>query len=225
MGGVSRGPTEREHPAQAAPSPALDLRGFPARAMPAGTAVFRAHRTDRGPWWFGSDGGGRFDLGPPRGTCYLADTPLVAVRERLGIVLGPQRRVAAAVLDGVVVSRLGLVAAISVANLRSTRAGGFGVLNELSTMVPYDVPQAWARALGAAGFDGVRYPARFSTGRAGSIALFGLGGDRSSWPRDPGSVPAADVQGAPVRRPSPRLRELTVVRTPRRRAGRPGRPR
>jgi hypothetical protein len=92
-------------------------------------------------------------------------------------------------------------------------------------MVPYAVPQAWARALDAAGHDGVRYPARFSTGRAGAIALFGGAGGRPSWPVDDTPTPAGDVPGAPVARAAPRLDELTVVDTPRRRTARGGRAR
>ncbi len=182
--------------------------------------MFRAHRVDRGPWWFGSDGTGRFDLVTPKGTCYVAEAAIVAVRERIGVVLGTRRRVPSAALDGVVVSRLNVVQPLAVANLRSARATDFGVLNELASMVPYDVPQTWASALEAAGHDGVRYPARFSTGRASAVAIFGPAGDRSAWPVDDHAVSAADVPGAPVLRDVPTLGKLTVVSTPRRRPAR-----
>jgi len=225
MGGVTAGRSAREQPAQGPPGADVDLRSFPVRRVASGTVVFRAHRVDRGPWWFGSDGSGRFDLPPPRGTCYVAESAAVAVRERIGVVLGTVRRVPAAALDTVVVSDLRVVEALAVANLRASRAAGFGVLNELASLVPYDVPQTWAAALDAARHDGVRYPARFSTGRAGAIAIFGLAGGRPSWPVDATPLPAADVPGAPVVRPVPRLDELTVVRTPNRRARRPARPR
>lgn len=224
MGGVTSTPSLREHVAQAPPSADADLQAFPVRRLPRGTEVFRAHSADRGPWWFGSAGNGRFDLPEPRGTCYLGENPAVAVRERLGVVLGSRPRVPAAALDGVVVSRLALVEPVALANVRASRAADFGVLNELATMVPYDVPQVWARTLDAAGHDGVRYPARFSTGRAGSLAVFGPAGDRPSWPVDPQPVPAADVPGAPVLRPAPRLAEITVVITPRRRSRPPAQP-
>ena len=223
MGGVSSGPTAREHPAQRPPPGDLDLASFPGRRLDRGTVLFRAHRADRGAWWFCSDGSGRFDLAEPRGTCYLAESAVVAVRERIGVVLGSRPRVPAAVLAGVVVSRLDVADPISVANLRAARASTFGVQNELATLEPYDVPQAWARALDAAGFDGVRYPARFSTGRAGSVAVFGPGGERTDWPADGTPSAAADVPGAPLVRPEPRLDELTVVAPPRRRSGRPAR--
>ena len=44
----------------------------------------------------------------PRGTCYLASSAVVAVRERLGTVLGGQPVVPASLLDDVVVSTLHL---------------------------------------------------------------------------------------------------------------------
>ena len=47
-------------------------------------------------------GEGRFDLDPPRGTCYLADDPLVAVLELLGAV-GSVAAVHPSVLEGAVV--------------------------------------------------------------------------------------------------------------------------
>ena len=225
MGGVTPVRSSREHPAQGPPGPEVDLHGFPVRRVVCGTVVFRAHRVERGPWWFGSDGTGRFDLVSPRGTCYVAESALVAVRERLGVVLGTLRRVPSAALHGVVVSRLEVVDDVAVANLRAARAAGFGVLNELASMVPYEVPQAWAGALDAAGLGGVRYAARFSTGRAGAVAIFGPAGDRPSWSVDAAPVAAAEVPGAPIVRDPPRLAELTVVRTPRRRASRGARPR
>ena len=76
----------REVVAQQPPSVPLD--GFPTRRITPGQTLQRAHTVAYGPWWFGSDGVGRFDLPAPRGTCYLADSAVVAVRERLGIVLG-----------------------------------------------------------------------------------------------------------------------------------------
>ena len=140
------------------------------------------------------------------------------MRERIGIVLGTRRRVPAAALHGVVVSRLGVVDAVSVANLRSARAVNFGVLNELASMVPYDVPQAWARALDAAGLRRRALPGPVLD-RPGRFARdVRTCGDRPSWPVDPTPIAAADVPGAPVLRDPPRLDELTVVPTPR---GRP----
>jgi hypothetical protein len=48
---------------------------------------------------------------------------------------------------------------------------------ELSTMVQYDIPQAWAAAFDSEGFDGIDYRTRFNTGAATTgVALFDDGG-------------------------------------------------
>jgi len=209
---LSVGP--RERPAQG-PPPA-SLTGFPAHCLTPDTTLFRAHKDSLSPWWFGSDAGGRFDLPSPRGTCYTALDAVTAVRERLGPVLGPGRSVPESVLEDVVVSRLHLPREREVADLQSRRAAAFGVTRELESMVPYAVPQAWARAFDTAGLAGVRYGPRFTPGEASSVAVFGEAGS-ADWPVDPEPVPAqqaSDVDSLPT----PRLADLTVVRTPRTRA-------
>jgi hypothetical protein len=53
---------------------------------------------------------------------------------------------------------------------------------ELSTITPYRVPQAWARALRRSGFEGIRYAARHRTARRPfAVALFGPAGERHAW--------------------------------------------
>ena len=54
------------------------LRGFDLRPS---RRLARIHRRGRNPWWFSSDGSGRFDLEPGRGTCDLAEDPLGAFVE------------------------------------------------------------------------------------------------------------------------------------------------
>ena len=120
---------DRQRPAQGRPSGALD--GFPKRRLARATALFRAHRADRGPWWFGNDGGGRFDLAAPRGTCYVGLDPCSAVRERLGPVLGSRREVPASLLEEAVVSVLRLPEPRDVADVQARSAGSFGVTREL----------------------------------------------------------------------------------------------
>jgi hypothetical protein len=194
--------------------PRVPLAGFPARRMPQGQRLYRAHTSTLGAWWFGSDGHGRFDLTAPRGTCYLAGSALVALRERLGVVLGRSPVVPASLLEGAVVSRLALPEERSVADLQSGDTGAFGATRELETMVPYAVPQAWARGFDAVGLGGVAYGPRFTTGDATSYALFGPSG-AADWPVDPRPAPAADVEGAPVALEPPRRWDVTVVRPPR----------
>jgi hypothetical protein len=210
--------SHRERVAQLGPTTALD--GFPAHRVDTVTDLFRAHSTELGPWWFGNDGGGRFDLPSPRGTCYTALDPASAVRERVGPVLGGATAVPESLLEDVVVSRLRLPADRDVADLQSTAAGGFGVTRELETMVPYAVPQLWARALDRAGRGGVRYGPRFTPGECSAVALFDEQGAKP-WLADPAPVPAAAVPGAPAVWATPRRADLTVVRPPRTRVPRP----
>lgn len=200
-------------------APRVPLAGFPAYRLSAETVAYRAHHVARGPWWFGSDGAGRFDLPAPRGTCYLATSAVVALRERLGAVLGGSPYVAASLLEDVVVSRLRVPATRRLANLLAARASDYGVTRELETMTPYDVPQAWARAFDDEGLQGVRYGPRFTTGAAASVALFEAAGT-PGWDGDPEPLPAADLPGGPRPMPAPRRGELTVVRPPRTRTQR-----
>jgi hypothetical protein len=204
--------SDRERTAQG--QPPASLAGFPAYPVGTDTDLYRAHAADRGPWWFGNDGGGRFDLAAPRGTCYLALDPLSALRERLGPVLGACRVVPVSLLESAVVSRLQVAQDRDVADLQDARAAAFGVTRELESMVPYAVPQAWARALDAAGYGGVRYGPRFTPGDSSAVALFDDEG-ASGWPADPDPVPAQQVPGAPTALPTPRRADLTVVRPPR----------
>lgn len=216
-GAPGAGPVSRTVVAQQVPRACLG--DFPAYRLVPGVPLFRAHLSAHGPWWFSSDGGGRFDLPPPHGTCYLATNPAVAVRERLGTVLGGSASVPASLLEGVVVSRLRLPVARRLANLQVARAADFGVTRELETMVPYAVPHAWARALSAAGLEGLRYGPRFTPGAASSVALFGAEGAHDL-PADPDPRPAGEVLGAPTPVPAPRRMDVTVVRPPRTRAAR-----
>ena len=194
--------------------PPVSLAGFPTYPVDEEVDLFRAHRRDLGPWWFGNDGGGRFDLRSPRGTCYVALDPLSALRERLGPVLGGTPSVPESLLEDAMVSRLRLPAARDVADTQDRRAVGFGVTREIETTVPYAVPQAWASAFDEEGFGGVRYGPRFTPGDASAVALFDDEGAKD-WPVDADPVPADQVPGAPVALPSPRRSDLTVVRPPR----------
>ena len=194
--------------------PGVPLDGFPTRVVTPDDVLQRAHTAGLGPWWFASGGAGRFDLPLPRGTCYLADSAVVAVRERLGTVLGGRAVVPASLLDGVVVSALRLPQERRLADVEARGATAFGVTRELETMVPYAVPQAWAAAFDEAGLGGVAYGPRFTTGDAVSSAVFGPAGV-ADWPVDPSPVAAVDVPGAPVGLDPPRRWNLTVVRPPR----------
>ena len=209
--------SDRERVAQAPPT--TPLEGFPVHHVDTDTDLVRAHAVAFGPWWFGNEGGGRFDLPSPRGTCYTALDPGSAVRERVGPVLGGAVAVPESLLEDVVVSRLRLPDGRDVADVQSSTAAEFGVTRELETMVPYAVPQLWAQALDGAGHGGVRYGPRFTPGDRSAVALFDDEGARH-WPSDPEPVPAAAAPGAPAVLPTPRRSDLTVVRPPRTRVPR-----
>ena len=204
--------TARETVAQGLPP--SSLAGFPGRALESGTMLFRAHLAERAPWWFGSDGGGRFDLRAPQGTCYTALDAESAVRERLGPVLGSRAALPETTLADVVVSRLPLPERRRAADLQSRGAARFGVTRELESMVPYVVPQAWARAFAEVGFEAVSYGPRFTPGECTAVAVFGPEG-LASWEGDPSPVPAQQISPDLRAWPTPRRADLSVVRPPR----------
>lgn len=66
------------------------------------------------------------------------------------------------------------------ANISDPAAVRWGVLRELATMTPYDVPVEWAQAFRSVDHDGVRYASRFTTEPGpSSWAVFGASGAAS----------------------------------------------
>jgi len=131
-----------------------------------------------GSWRFSSDGQGRFDLEPPRGTCYLADDEIGALLE----VLGPIVVVSAGWARRLSLWYLGLPDQCRAADTTVRASRGFGVTAELASMTPYDLPQRWAAAFARAGYGGVRYRVRHDPGASRALALFGPAGERTRWP-------------------------------------------
>ena len=158
------------------------LDGFPVWHVLRGTAFYRVTAEGNGPWWFASDGGGRFDLPAPRGTCYLADDPLVALLEVLG-ALASAPVIEPGVLDGRSVWTLEMPDQCDAADTTTRRARGFGITAELAATARYAVTQRWAAAFAGAGFGGVRYRARHDPAGGRCLALFGAAGERRRWRR------------------------------------------
>ena len=175
---VTRHPDDRQRPSIGPPPPPEALAGFPVWHVHAGTVLCRVTPSGFGPWWFSSNALGRFDLAPPRGTCYLADDEIVAMLE----VLGPVVVVDPAWAARLSVWHLGLTRQCSAADTTVRGARGFGVTPELASMTPYAVPQRWAAAFAAAGHEGVRYRVRHDPAGGRALALFGAAGERR-WPR------------------------------------------
>lgn len=172
-----------------------DLTGFPSLALRAGTRLWRIHRCDRGPWWFSAGGGQRFDLPPPQGTLYAAEQPLGAFLE----VFRTTHAIGQADVDARCLAALRLPRRARVADTIVARARRFGVTLELGSTPDYELTQAWASALAAAGFGGVRYRLRHDpTGTLLGVALFGDGGEADR-PATSVPLPASLVAAAAAR--------------------------
>lgn len=141
--------------------------------LAAGTSLFRVYRASRSPWWFSSDGAGRFDLPVPEGTCYLAEQPLAALLEvTRGLTL-----LSEAFIDGRRLLTAQVPRNLSVADLTAAGAYRYGVTTEVAATSDYDIPHAWAAALRDAGFAGVRYHVRHDPGAdLVGVAWFGRAG-------------------------------------------------
>jgi len=199
----------RQQPTLRVPRVDEDLRRFPAYGTDTRRTYWRVVREGHGPWWFGSTLNGRFDLPLPNGTCYLASDDLGAILETLGPELLPGGLAPESLLHGRFLRALRLPHNHRVANCLAQQAAKW-VTAEISTLTPYEVPQAWAKAFHRIGFQGVRYAPRHSTSRRTHlVAIFGPAGERNEWPGGR-TLPL----GAPQLR---RLRErcgITVFTTP-----------
>lgn len=185
---AARGLTHHEPP----PLDAHELRGFPKLTVRGAwhrAHVERSDAGDRGCWWFSSaarppETSGRFDLPSPRGTCYLSTDEEGAARERVGTQIrkaSGQESVLGSVLTDehgqpVVVSAVELPA-LWAANLPVKAAQRWVNRSLWAGTGIYGVCQEWAELFEQAGFEGVRYPPRFTLGsRAMVLAVFGDAG-------------------------------------------------
>jgi hypothetical protein len=154
------------------------LDGFPSLRL-SGATPYRIHRAGRSPWWFSSDGTGRFDLPPGsgRGTCYLAEEPVGCFLEVFRFwSLVPEAELATRRI-----ACLGLPPVL-LADCTSGLCREFGLTGEIHSTPDYAQTQAWAAAFEAAGFDGIRYLLRHDPGQhLTGVALFGPAG-AASWP-------------------------------------------
>lgn len=168
-------------PSVSLPDPPADLREFPAaEAAETPAQLFRIfHLRNRvgrlnPPWRFGSrpPGDSRFDIDHPEGTCYWSD-------RRYGSWVEVFR--GTGVVDRAEVTRRALFTTsppvLDLANTLSPAGHAFGMTAELSTVVPYGLPQAWAQAFRTAGFDGLVGICRHDPSlQARNFAIFGPAG-------------------------------------------------
>ncbi|MFN0030349.1 MAG: RES domain-containing protein [Acidimicrobiales bacterium] len=185
-----------------------DLQGFPSSAPPG--RLWRVCRKEVGSWWFSSDGTGRFDLEPPKGTCYLATDGRAAIREasRLGPVsttwIGTRQLRQLAPPDP----------SAPLAATTHTRAAAYGVTLELVTVIPYAGPQRWAAAFASRGFAGLRHQLRHDARtRASGVSLFGRAGQAPFDEGHQAPLTAATARAAGVAvHPVPSAGELTILK-------------
>jgi hypothetical protein len=72
---------------------------------------------------------------------------------------------------------------LRLADCTQAASRSFGCTGEIHTTIDYELTQRWARALAAAGFDGIRYLVRHDPAqRRVGLALFGETGDAADWP-------------------------------------------
>lgn len=153
-----------------------------------GTGLYRIWRyvlpdgtRQRTPWWFASaeitaGEGGRFDLPPPMGTCYLATRPEAAVLEALQMHLTNLPRSELSVRRLAALTAPGDAPAAAMLTARRV-AGQFGITAELWADRDRALTRSWAVALRRDGwwaiYSGVRHD---PSGRLRSVALFDAAG-------------------------------------------------
>lgn len=153
------------------------ISALPTATVASGTPLRRIHRVGRGPWHF-SRGPGRFDpvaAEPPLGACYAAGDELAAfveVYRRTRLISEPE-------IQARRVSTLSVSRDLILVDLTSRGAALRGPdTSALASTWDYALPQAFASAAAAAGYDGVRYFARHDPAKELVCqAVFGHGDD------------------------------------------------
>lgn len=153
--------------------PPDDLSGFPGWTLRPDQVLARIHRRENDARFFGSSGGSRFDLPPPRGTLYASRTAVGSFIETFRAV----PLIAQAEVDARLLARLRVPDERRLADCTVARARRFGVTAAIHSTSDYALCQRWAAAFAAARFAGVRYrvshdPSMHEIG----VALFGDAG-------------------------------------------------
>ena len=167
----------------------MTLARFPRRALRGDAELYRIHHRARGPWWFSSDGAGRFDpIGTGLGACYLAAAPLGAWVE----VFREQMQLSEPAVSDRALFTVTLGTDLRLADLTSRRALQFGVTASLGADEDYTGSHEFAARAAEAGFAGVRYFVRHDPAqKLYGVSLFG----------DPASTagpPQATAADAPI---------------------------
>lgn len=178
----------------------MTLARFPRRTVRGDAELYRIHHRERGPWWFSSDGAGRFDpIGTGLGACYLAAQPLGAWVE----VFRRQMQLSERAVSDRALFAVTLGTSARLADLTSRRALQFGVTASLGADEDYGGSHQFAARAVEAGFAGVRYFVRHDPAqRLYGIALFGDPAHGAGPPGSTGAdtpIPQALVDEAPAR--------------------------
>jgi len=132
-------------------------RGFPLATLRGDQEISRIHRSARDPWWFSTDGGGRFDpVGSGFGSCYFAKESIAAWIE----VFRKQTLFADDEVNQRSLYKLRLGRDLKLADITSRRALQFGVTASLGANEDYAASHTFAAEALASGFDGIRYLVR-----------------------------------------------------------------
>lgn len=179
----------------------MTLARFPRRTVRGDAELYRIHHRDRGPWWFSSEGAGRFDpIGTGLGACYLAERPLGAWVE----VFRREMQLSERAVGDRALFTVTLGTDLRLADLTSRRALQFGVTASLGANEDYSGSQEFAARAVAAGFAGVRYFVRHDPAqKLYGIAVFGDPADSAGPAKSTGAdapIPQALVDEARGRR-------------------------
>ena len=187
MDETTDGGAGRERLALRSPTgPPSDLSGGPT----AGAAhCYRICWSDHdAPWYFSGDGSGSFDLTDgEHGTCYWADDPNVAIRERLGPDFDADYPPPKSWSHEQLMWQGSCVTECvdwNIADLEDPQWGRW-ITNELFSVDNYTVSNEWASHFFGAGFKGLKHPPRHLTGQGRSISLFGPTGAQTEDVRIP----------------------------------------
>jgi RES domain-containing protein len=178
----------------------VTLARFPRRTLRSDAELYRIHRRTRGPWWFSSDGAGRFDpIGTCLGACYLATRPLGAWVE----VFRREMQLSERTVRDRALFTVGLGSDLRLADLTSRRALQFGVTASLGANEDYAASHEFAARAVEAGFAGIRYVLRHDPAqKLNGIALFGDPADSAGPAQATGAdapIPQALVDEAQAR--------------------------
>jgi RES domain-containing protein len=153
----------------------VTLARFPRRTVRGDGELYRIHHRNRGPWWYSSDGAGRFDpIGTGLGACYLAAWPLGAWVE----VFRRETQLSERAVRDRALFTVTLGIDVRLADLTSRRALQFGVTASLGANEDHMGSHEFAAGAVEAGFAGVRYFLRHDPAQQlYGVALFGPPGD------------------------------------------------